>query len=731
MTTPTPAIIHRSRLHHFLMVAALLIGMMASATVASAQAADDPGQLFLGAFMRLQSAEKMEADGELFDAYGEYRRATLIYDQIASQHPSWKPGIISHRRVSIRRKMNEIANALDKKERNDFNRNIADASQHAPVRPATNNRRPVPSTTAVRPPSNNHRKPAVKQRSKMEDNLRSRITTLEKMVVDGTKQRTSLEKALAKSGDARKLAEYELKQKRGELSEMQRKLAAAEEGAINKSLDLQRKLTAAEKEVLSKNKEVRKQFESMQKTITLLEGQLKESRERENQTASKVTDLTTKLAEAGQVITGLRSDVASVTKERDELVVLLKASSQDAAMKATALRKQELEEELKLAHAEIARLKEAHDQNATTNTKEVAQLRQHVVSLENELKVVREENVAFKREITTLRGQLEDAQVQLANAAPTITDEALVEENKTLRQIVRRQLQAQAWRGHTKRLIQSELARLEIGSRSLLRLLDKMEGKDVVTAAELGKINDPYIQAAGNRSGLTGAFFGGTEAGTKLNDPDAQAALDESMVSPEQALANEGLRFQIESMAQKAADDFSSGRFDNAAETYRLIVEADPTDIRMRCNLGVCLIKDGSYDESAEHFHEAVKLDDSDPFAFFMLGMAEWKLGDLKKSSKALHKSLEIKPTQHAALNLLGVVAMEQKNYQDSEIAFNKALKVRTTYAEAHRNMAILFSKPGNADPVRSMEHYRESLKHGAPRSDALEDFLRYNDVNM
>jgi len=74
---------------------------------------------------------------------------------------------------------------------------------------------------------------------------------------------------------------------------------------------------------------------------------------------------------------------------------------------------------------------------------------------------------------------------------------------------------------------------------------------------------------------------------------------------------------------------------------------------------------------------------------------------------------------------------MEQELYADSDRAFTRAIKLRNTYAEAHRNLAVLLSKPGYADPVRSLEHYREALKHGAPRNETLEDFLRYNDVAL
>lgn len=692
------------------------------ATTASAQQGQESAnQLFLGAFMRLQSAEDFEAKDDYFNAYGDYQKSRTLYDQLASQFPNWKPGMVSNRRVLIRRKLSELAGILERQEKMAFEERRQQAENGEPqdalpswdrndaVKPVTPYATPEVKTTGIRPPA--QVQPA--KPSPVEKLLRERITSLEKMVIGATAKKREVEKALTLSAGHRKIAEIQLEEKRGELAELRRKLAAAEETEINQAL-------AGDK-----------RYKDLENKVASLETELAESRAREAASEEQVKKLGAKLVEAFDIINNLEGEVVKVTRERDEVVKMLTADPNGAALKAMAMRKEELEDALKDANQAIADLKAGQQKQA--DDKVIAEWRKKVAVLETELREVREENDDFRREVASLRNQLESAERRLTKAAVSIDNEALMEENKTLRQIVRRQLQAQAWRGHTKRLIQTELARLEIGSRSLLRLLDKMEGTEVVTKNDLAKIQDPYIQAMGNSSGLTGAFFADT--GNALGSPndqtngDARAALDESMLSDDELFAQDGLRFQIESMSRKAASDFKKQNFDKAAKTYALIVQADPTDIRMRCNLGVCLIKQDRFDDAQQEFREAIILDEESYFPHYMLGMTFWKKHQALDAIASIQRSIEINPHNELAHNLLGVVAMERAEFGDAKVSFDKAVELRDSYSEAHRNLAVLFSKPSYANPVKSLHHYRESLKHGAPRDVTLEDYLRYNDV--
>lgn len=707
-------------------LAIAVLQLLVATTASAQQGQENANQLFLGAFLRLQNAEEFEAKGDHFNAYGEYQKSRALYDQLASQHPNWKPGMVSNRRVLIRRKLSELAGILERQEEIAFEERRQQIANGEPqdslpswnreeaMQPFATNTTPEVKTTGIRPPG--QIQPAAP--SPVEKLLRERIASLEKMVIDATTKKREVEKALKLSAGQRKIAEVQLEEKRGELVELRSKVAAAEEAEINQAL-------AGDK-----------RYKDLEAKVALLESELTKSRAREVASEKKVKILGTKLVEAFDVINKLEGEVTKLTRERDEVMKMLAADPNGAALKAMAMRKEELEDALKDANQAIAEMKAGQKKQALeVNEKIIAEWRKKVAVLETELREVREENDDFRREVVALRTQLESAEQRLTKAAVSIDNQALMEENKTLRQIVRRQLQAQAWRGHTKRLIQTELARLEIGSRSLLRLLDKMEGTDILTKNDLAKIQDPYIQAMGNSSGLTGAFFSDVgNAPNSPNDPttgDARAALDESMLSDDELLAQDGLRFQIESMSRRAASDFKKQNFDEAAKTYSLIVQADPTDIRMRCNLGVCLIKQDRFDAAEQEFREAIVLDDESYFPHYMLGMTLWKKHQALDAIASIRRSIEINPHNELAHNLLGVVAMEREKFGDAKMSFDKAVELRDSYSEAHRNLAVLFSKPSYANPVKSLFHYRESLKHGAPRDVMLEDYLRYNDVTI
>ena len=186
-----------------------------------------------------------------------------------------------------------------------------------------------------------------------------------------------------------------------------------------------------------------------------------------------------------------------------------------------------------------------------------------------------------------------------------------------------------------------------------------------------------------------------------------------------------GFDFQKRSLAATAEASFQNGDFKQAEETYRLIVEADPADLRMQCNLGVTLFKQERFGEAVGRFQDALGRDESNPFAHLMLGVCHWKLRQPELAVDRLNRTLVLQKSNPQAWLYLGLVAIDGGQWKDAETAFKKAIEAKPDYPMAHYNLAVVYTKPGFADPVQAKRAYDESLRLGGARDEAIELFLR------
>ena len=438
-------------------------------------------------------------------------------------------------------------------------------------------------------------------------------------------------------------------------------------------------------------------------------------------------------------------DLAAVTAERDQI----RSERDQLAARLASMEKspdltqtnERLEKELNEARRQLAELTSAREQDATS----IQALRTKLENVEGELSAVRKENADFRDRMAQLEKSLSEAQSALETATNT-TDAELAEENRTLKSIVVRQLRLQSYRSRARKLLLSELAKLEINSKAMLQYIDQLEGKDVLPSPEeVTRIDDHYIRALSNVE-LTGKFFKQDTPPTtptestalasnttpEVPQPSNPAGNDKPVPPPAlppelagNADARDAFDFQKRSLAATAETLFQKGDFTRAEETYRLIVDADPSDIRMQCNLGVSLLKQGKFPDAINRFQEALRYNESNAFAHLMLGVCHWKLSQPDMAVDRFNRSLVIDSSNPQSWLYLGLVAIDRKAWQDAETAFKKALEFRPDDADANYNLAVVYTKPGFADPVEARRRYEKSLKLGGAKDEALELFLR------
>lgn len=151
--------------------------------------------------------------------------------------------------------------------------------------------------------------------------------------------------------------------------------------------------------------------------------------------------------------------------------------------------------------------------------------------------------------------------------------------------------------------------------------------------------------------------------------PKAQPITSGDLVA--QDLLQQGIRFQL------------AGELDQAEESYRRALAADPRSVRAHANLGV------------------------------VVGMR----GDIDAAFPLLHQALELDPEDLDALNNLGVLHLQRREFGKAANYFHRAATLGSHLVDPLRNLAVTLREGGN--PAASEALLREALDK-SPEAPAL-----------
>ena len=85
---------------------------LASSFIIQESNGQDPGTIYLEAYLQVEDAEKLEKESKFNEALRKYTDAKNILDHIAREHCGWKPEVLDYRR----RKVNEAIDRCKKAE---------------------------------------------------------------------------------------------------------------------------------------------------------------------------------------------------------------------------------------------------------------------------------------------------------------------------------------------------------------------------------------------------------------------------------------------------------------------------------------------------------------------------------------------------------------------------------------------------------------------------------------
>ncbi|MGZ5019488.1 MAG: hypothetical protein ACXWAV_03590, partial [Chthoniobacterales bacterium] len=523
---------------------------------------DDPSEVFLKAYMTSQQGEKLEHDNQFKAALTKFRFAGSLLEELKKSHADWQPAIVEYRS----RKIGE--NILRVQSKIGTQADLAAASEPAP--PATT---PLPSQnfTAAQPsveigsspvrlpsPSQIETRPAAAQPvtaaiapSAPTDAAIKRATRDLQDKVD------QLQTELQKSRSQYSSVQKEKETLNGKLQETNSKLEKAQadlqksHGAEKTARDQLATAQDSLKKIQTGGSSDAKTAEALKTEIAQLKKALASAEEGRTAAEKEKAATSAKLND-------VNTQVAAITKERDQLIADLKNSKQ-AADRVQLLVTENSDLQKKLAEAEkhVREITEDKPQKE----QEIADVKRQVEQLHQQLAASQKQNQDFETNIGELRQQLEDANAQLAQAKTTGANAEetarLTKENQMLRGIVMRERQEEARREQAKKLMLAEFDKLQIKSETLneqIELLAQPVAK--LTTEELALLRQPVVSTSDTSPG------GGMTASFAMAKPGAPAATPGPNV---ETAFKPSVPDELVPLAREAKTNFDTGTF-RAAE---------------------------------------------------------------------------------------------------------------------------------------------------------------------
>ncbi|PYJ10166.1 MAG: hypothetical protein DMF06_07385 [Verrucomicrobia bacterium] len=666
----------------------------------------DPSEAFLKAYMTSQQGEKLEHDNQFQPALAKFRFAGALLEELKKTHADWQPAIVDFRSRKIGESILRVQGKLGTQKDLAATSAPPPVSSSAPVLPeksgpaepsvevsaprSSEAKGPVP---APAPPTSAATDAVIKDATKK---LQDKVDQLQ---VDLDKTRTQYDSVAKEKEDLN-----------GRLQETNSKLEKAQ-------ADLE-KTKGAETEARSQLAQAEESLKKISETAG--------SSKAQEALRAEIAQLKTALAsaEAGRAaaqkekeekLTEAKTQIATVTKERNELLNELK-NSKKAQERVQVLVAENSDLKQKLATAEKTVREISEDK--PKKEQEVADVKRQLEQLRQQLAASQKQNKDYEVTVADLRSQLEEASSALerakltgANAEETIR---LTKENEMLRGIVVRERQEEARREQAKKLMLAEFEKLQIKSDTLNQQIELLaQPVTKLTSAELALLRQPVVAISDSPPGTLKASFSAPTNSAAGSGPSVQTTTNPAV--PEELVP----------MARQAKDNFDRGKYRAAEKQYQDILTKSPNNLYSLSNLGVVYFRTGKLKAAELTLKKAAALAPKDEFVHTTLGIVYYRQSKYDDAVTELTKALGINPRSAAAHNYLGITA-SQKGWQEAaEKEMLDAISVNPDYADAHFNLAVVYAT--NQPPAKEQAklHYVKATSLGAEPDPALEKLLR------
>jgi tetratricopeptide (TPR) repeat protein len=154
------------------------------------------------------------------------------------------------------------------------------------------------------------------------------------------------------------------------------------------------------------------------------------------------------------------------------------------------------------------------------------------------------------------------------------------------------------------------------------------------------------------------------------------------------------------------------GNYDEAGGQFKKIVEASPTNVTARGNLGICLEQIGFVDLAIDEFKKVLAVEPNNFVSLYNLGLASSLKGDYNQASayfeKAMTKNQRDPQVAMAVLGLASCYEAKQQ-YQEAKLMIDKVISI-----DAHNHYAYLAKAriyEALKEPGKAIECIRKAMQ--------------------
>ena len=620
----------------------------------------DPGTIYLEAYLQVEDAEKLEQSGNFAAALRKFNDAKSILDNIAREHRGWRPEVLNYRR----RKVNEAINRCRK---------------NLPSEKIDNQVPGLPNDLS----------PKINNQASL---LERRDATIKQLEL----ARKKLQENLQKTQLDYKKAVKDLQTSQGAQASLMNELKDAQEKLDSEKLD-----SAAEKKLKT-------EIAHLQNDIALVNESFLKAKKRN-------TELEQELVKVKSSTDSIDAQRAELKIERTRIEELLNGVSDNDVKKLLA-ENLKLKKQLSEARTEVQRLSSEKERDA----EQIATLRNKIKGVEERLAAIQQENSEYQERIADLSSKLKITENNLSKALESpkgkdsIAQAALIE-NKTLRNIVKRQIMQQAWRKQAKELVLEELTRQGVASRGLINQIEKLAGKGtVLTAQEQELLKESLLGDLGKKSGLI------------LVQGNEQQPITYPELAPnnEGELTRVGLNENLTQYVATIAYDFAKENYKECAKHYEEILKIVPANVYTIRNLGIVKMRLGENQEAEQLFKKAAQIEPENGYSHFILGVYYYRIGLDDLAIKSIDEGLKMSPENAKAHHYLGAICIKQGLRERAIKEFENVITIDPSFGDAYYNLAYLYAteNPKRLDLAR--ECYLRAQQNGTSADEAMDQAL-------
>jgi tetratricopeptide (TPR) repeat protein len=129
---------------------------------------------------------------------------------------------------------------------------------------------------------------------------------------------------------------------------------------------------------------------------------------------------------------------------------------------------------------------------------------------------------------------------------------------------------------------------------------------------------------------------------------------------------------------------FKAGKYDEAADRFRKVIERYPAQYEGYFNLGLTLLKKGEVDAAITALEKAAETNPQSIESFFALGEAYFAKGESEKAQESFSKAIALNPESPLAHYNLGLVFYRLGKNEEALAAFEKSIALKPDNASAH-----------------------------------------------